>query len=236
MEQGTTRMSLCHTSCASDAPTHSSTPDPLAQRARRPAPNALRLGAPARARAAASPHWRSSRPARRCPARAPARCWCAARPPPCPPRSPARRPQPLGMATIRTLLGTMRLSSMYPQPVCAAAQAARVLRQLEHGDDSLTQSAEPRQNDWHANSQASTCKLPALFPGFKEMRAVCTWEGSAGPTSLWCGCVSTRSRSSTAMRPRGVRAKGSDVVKSVGPARMRAALHGYTTHTSHTIS
>ena len=66
--------------------------------------------------------------------------------------------------------------------------------------------------------------------------AVRTWEGSPGPTSLWCGCVSTRSRSSTAMRPRGVRAKGSDVVKSVGPAHVHAALLGYPTFKSHTVS
>lgn len=43
-------------------------------------------------------------------------------------------------------------------------------------------------------------------------------DGCAGPTSLLWGCVSTRRRSSIAMRPRGVRAKGSDVVNAVGPA------------------
>ena len=49
-------------------------------------------------------------------------------------------------------------------------------------------------------------------------------DGCAGPTSLLCGCVSTRRRSSIAMRPRGVRAKGSDVVNAVGPASARPLI------------
>ena len=137
--------------------------------------------APARARATASPHSRSSRP-------------CCRRPAPAP--SPGSSPGP------------------HPGRACAPRSPAPALGLTAHrlkctcGVLGATHFAAPR----------------GVLRAARACSRARTSDGCAGPTSL-CGCVSTRRCSSTAMRPRGVRAKGSEVVKSVGPAHAPMSLH-----------